>query len=211
MLKKKIIVTFALAISMLASQAHAKSEATNQVYFKGGFSLLSSDRAGGVFTDTLTGANNGRGGFTIGAGLDIGLTKYKGMWDLITLQGELAVDYSRFSNRTVVQATSALLGTPKTTKVPISELSVGIAPKIRFELGRFRPYVAPIGLSFLVVSPPSNNTTYLDLGLNFSGGVDIKLIDLLSVGIDFRYTHALNLANTHASYFSTGAYLGINF
>ena len=78
-------------------------------------------------------------------------------------------------------------------------------------LGRFRPFVIPVGLAFLVSSPPSNDTTYLDLGVNFGAGVDIELTHLISLGIDLRYTHGFELSNTNTSYLSSGATLGIMF
>ncbi|MCP4243844.1 MAG: hypothetical protein QF890_16855 [Myxococcota bacterium] len=84
----------------------------------------------------------------------------------------------------------------------MSALTVTIAPKARLDglgSGRFRPFVIPIGLSFLVKSPPSNDTTYLDVGLHFGGGLDILIIDRVSVGVDVRYTHGFDTSHTPTS------------
>jgi hypothetical protein len=68
-----------------------------------------------------------------------------------------------------------------------------------------------VGLAFLVNSPPSNDTTYLDVGLHFAGGLDFVLIDEISLGVDVRYTYAFDQSNTGNSYLSVGGYAGINF
>ncbi len=207
---KKVLLAGLFMIGVVF-QAQAKENATNQVAFRGGFSLLTNSRGGEVFTDTLTGTNDGKGGFSVATDLSLGLTPYKGLFDLVTLQGEVFMEYSRFSNKNSTQTTSALLGGSATTRVPVSELNVAVNPKARFELGRFRPFLVPIGVGFLVVSPPSDDAAYLDLGLNFGAGLDIKITELISAGVDARYTHSLGLSNTNGSYFSTGAYVGINF
>ena len=74
-----------------------------------------------------------------------------------------------------------------------------------------RPFVVPVGVAFLVNSPPSNDTTYLDIGLRFAGGLDFALVDAISLGIDVRYTYAFDLSNTGNSYLSTDAYAAVNF
>jgi hypothetical protein len=100
------------------------------------------------------------------------------------------------------------------SRVAVTELNVTVAPKARFDglgSGRFRPFVIPIGLSFLVNSPPSNDSTYLDLGLHFGGGLDVLVIDRLSVGADIRYTYGLQDSITNTRYGSTGLYAALNF
>lgn len=204
------------AKSLLAKNAdNGEKKRLNQVIFRGAYSHLSDSRGGELFTDTgaASGTNNGKGGFLVGAGLNLALTDENALFNNVTLLGEVMLDYSRFSKKAVVQTASYLAagGTPM-SKVDVSLLNVSVNPKIRIDsLGRFRPYVVPVGLAFLVNSPPSNDATYLDVGLNFAGGLDIKIIDQVSAGIDVRYTHSLNLSDTHNSYLSAGGYVGINF
>ena len=145
-------------------------------------------------------------------GIDLGLMAPGSLLGVASIVGEVAVEYSRFSNQLVRQTTSALLGGTVNSKVNVTELNVGIAPKIRFDsLGRFKPFVSPIGLAFLVVSPPSNVSTFLDIGLNFGAGLDIMVLDWLSVGVDARYTYGFGTNNPPDSYFSTGGGIGIHF
>jgi hypothetical protein len=185
----------------------------NQVFFRGAYSLLTKDRGGEVFTDTggAGALNDDKGGFSIAAGLNLALTDPADMRGLVLL-GEVFVEYSRFSKKDVVQATSALLGAPTTSDVHVTELNVTIAPMLRYDGWKVvRPFFIPVGLAFLVNSPPSNDTTYLDVGLHFAGGLDFVLIDEISLGVDVRYTYAFDQSNTGNSYLSVGGYAGINF
>lgn len=199
--------------------AEAESEPTsatpkrNQVFFRGAYSRLKDDRGGEVFTDTgaADGANDDKGGFSIAAGLNLALTDPKLMGGLVLL-GEIFVEYSQFSKKQVLQTTSALLGGTNTSDVKVSALNVTVAPMFRYDYWNVvRPFFIPIGLSFLVNGPPSNDTTYLDLGLHFSAGFDFVLIDEISVGVDFRYTYAFDQPNTTNSYLSVGGYAAVNF
>ena len=176
--------------------------------------IWSQQRCTEVFTDTAAGsgvANDDQGGFSIAAGLNLALTDPADMNGLVLL-GEIFVEYSRFSKKTVLQTTSALLGGTNTSDVHVTELNVTIAPMVRYDGWKVvRPFFIPIGLAFLVNSPPSNDTTYLDIGLHFAGGLDFALIDAISLGIDFRYTYTFDQSNTNSSYLSTGAYAAVNF
>jgi len=186
----------------------------NQVFFRGAYSRLSNNRGTEVFTDTAAGsgtANDDQGGFSIAAGLNLALTDPADMKGLV-LVGEIFVEYSRFSKKDVLQTTSALLGGTDTSDVHVTELNVTVAPMLRYDGWKVvRPFVIPIGLAFLVNSPPSNDTTYLDIGLHFGGGLDFVLIDAISLGVDVRYTYAFDQSNTNNSYLSTGGYAAINF
>ena len=51
-------------------------------------------------------------------------------------------------------------------------VTIDIAPKLKFmEGGAFRPWLIPVGLDIHVISPPSNQTQYLDVGVQFGGRV----------------------------------------
>ena len=211
-----------------AAEAEAKAEAEaaaaaeadkwttpkrNQVFFRGAYTRLTNNRGGEVFTDTggANGLNDDKGGFSIAAGLNLALTDPADMNGLVLL-GEIFVEYSRFSKKEVAQTTSALLGGTATSDVHVSELNVTIAPMLRYDGWKVvRPFFIPIGLAFLVNSPPSNDTTYLDVGLHWALGFDFALSDLISLGVDVRYTYAFDQTNTNNSYLSTGGYAAVNF
>jgi hypothetical protein len=209
-----------------AAEAEAKAEAAaaaeadkwttpkrNQVFFRGAYTRLTNNRGGEVFTDTggANGLNDDKGGFSIAAGLNLALTDPADMKGLVLL-GEIFVEYSRFSKKVVAQTTSALLGGTATSDVHVSELNVTIAPMLRYDGWKVvRPFFIPIGLAFLVNSPPSNDTTYLDVGLHWALGFDFALSDLISLGVDVRYTYAFDQTNTNNSYLSTGGYAAVNF
>ena len=193
----------------------------NQVFFRGAYSRLSTNRGGEVFTDTggADGLNDDKGGFSIAAGLNLALTDPADMRGLVLL-GEIFVEYSRFSKKEVVQTTSVIVddivgggGAGVTTSdVHVTELNVTIAPMLRYDGWKVvRPFFIPIGLAFLVNSPPSNDTTYLDVGLHWALGFDFALCDLISLGVDVRYTYSFNQSNTGNDYLSTGGYAAVNF
>lgn len=198
-----------LTLLPLAGPAQA-ADKDNQVFFRFAYARLNDSRGGEVFADAggASTLNDNEGGGSIGAGLDLSLMQVGEN----TLLGEIFLNYSRFSDKRVTTATSALLGSPASAKVSVSELNVTVAPKLRIDsLGAIRPWVIPVGLAFLVNSPPSNNSSYLDVGLHFGLGAEYVLMDQIAIGADFRYTHGLEHSDTHTRYFSTGGYLGINF
>jgi len=188
-----------------------------QVFYRFGQATLTDNRSGEVFTDTLglAGNNDDDAGMLIGAGLDIPLVKNLGP---ATLLGEILVEYARFSEKEVLQTTSVITsshaGQPTNVKeVTVSALQVVIAPKLRFDTmgGKVRPWIIPAGLAFLVNSPPSDDTNYLDFGYHIGAGVEYMLLDQLSLGADVRHTFGQEESNTNTSYTSYSIYLGINF
>ena len=206
--------TILLPFVSRAAEPEERWAKNNTVFFRGAYSRLIGSRGGDVFTDSggATTLNDGKGGFSVGAGLDLGLMKPGQILGIASLGGELFVEFSRFSAKSVTQTTSVLLGAPATSRVNVTELNVGVNPKLRFDsLGRFRPYLIPVGVAFLVSSPPSNDSTYLDLGLNFGGGVEYQIVDWLSLGVDARYALGFGMNNAKTSYFSTGGLVGIHF
>jgi len=189
-----------------------------QVAFRGGYAHLETGRGGEVFTDALGlgGENDDSDGFNVGASLDVPLLTDP--WGN-TLLGDISLDYHQFSHKRVLQVTDVItdaLGvTPEPfneSKITINEMTIDVAPKYRFDsLGKFRPWVIPAGLAFLVSSPPSDDTTYLDVGMHFGAGAEYMLTDWLSVGADARYTVGFGAASAENDVFTTGGYLGLNF
>lgn len=182
-----------------------------QVFFRfGGGFLTGTGRGNSSYTDTLgaNGVNDGRAGFAMGFGLHLPLMKDPVLGN--TVLGEVLIDYAQFSNKRVVPVTSALFNNPVLGNVRVNQLAVVGSPKYRIDsLGKFRPWVIPAGMAFLVNSPPSDNSSYLDVAVHFGGGADYRLTKSVSLGVDCRYN--LNLTSEGASWLTTGLYLGFDF
>jgi hypothetical protein len=220
-MKKLFYAISAIFLTFLFTHA-ANAELGGQVFFRGGISSLSNDRGEEIFTSAYPVVteplNDGSGDWYFSAGLDIPLTKLGNG----TALGEVMLEYSRFSEERVVNAVyyAAVEGV-QYASVPVSEFIAVVAPKYRFEqFGAIRPWIIPVGVAFMVNSPPSNVTTYLDLGTHHAAGVEYNA-GLVSVGLDIRYTNSLGfaggetetpeLAATEVDYLTYGLYLGVNF
>ncbi len=219
MKSKKLIISLIFAAGLSSGQSFAQDSAPgktrlNQVFFRGGIASLVHSRGNEVFTDTAgaSGVNSNKRGLGLAAGIDLAISEEKQILGFGTLLGEVYMEYDRFSSKTVRQTTSALLAGTNNSNVMVSQMNATIAPKLRIDsLGVVRPFIIPGGMSWLVNSPPSNDSTYLDFGIPFAAGVDLKFMDQLSIGMDVRYTLAFNDSNTENSTYSVGGYAGINF
>lgn len=75
-------------------------------------------------------------------------------------------------------------------------LTVSAAPKIKFMEGsKLRPWIIPAGLDLNVVSPPSDSTNYLDIGVQFAAGVDYEIMPGITLGADLRYHLSADLTD----------------
>ena len=201
-----------LAVQIGPAQAE---ESGNMVFFKSGYMNLDTDRSRQVFTDVNanTAKNGGNSGYYVGAGLDLLLTKdawglHQGTWAV----GEIGLQLSRISSNRVTSAGPALTSGPTQQVVQLTMLTIDVAPKIKFMEGSaFRPWIIPIGLDFHVISPPSNNTGYLDMGAQFGAGFEYTVWKALKLGVDARYHLTANMTSTQNSYFQAGPYAGIAF
>jgi opacity protein-like surface antigen len=190
-------------------------EAGNLVFFRGGWASLSSNRANELFTD-VNGASGvrqtGTEGYYIGAGLDLMLSR--DAWGLtkdIAVLGEIGVEYKRWDSTTTFNTGTVFAGGPQ-SKTPLTMLTVDVAPKVKFMQGsRLQPWVIPIGVDFHVISPPSNTTTYLDIGAQWGAGAEYRLWKEFKVGVDGRYHLASGATGTVNNYGTVGAYVGIGF
>ena len=217
-------IALSLSTALAPMGASAEEGTGNQVFFKGGFVAMNSGRNGEVFTDaqnaTGAGTNDGRNGWYAGAGLDLVMSKdvWGGM-DKTWVLGEIGLQFNRLSSNRVLQTTSALNtpvglldGGPRTSNVQLTMMTINVSPKIKFMEGSaFRPWIIPIGLDFHVISPPSNQTQYLDLGVQFGAGFEYQVWKAFKVGMDARYHLTANMTNTTNSYFQVGPYVGISF
>ena len=207
--------------SRLASQG---GETGNMVFFRGGGAWATSDRSGEVFTDVFgfAGTNGGDSGYYVGAGLDLVMTKDAwGMLSKTWVLGEIGVEFKRFNSKNVqvaVPTTCGLAGAgtcPGASakgEVQITMLTVNVAPKIMFREGsRFRPWIIPIGLDFHVISPPSNDTTVLDIGAQFAVGAQYRIWKAFHLGVDGRFHLATGQTDTTNNFGTVGGYVGIAF
>ena len=79
------------------------------------------------------------------------------------------------------------------------------------EGSRLRPWIIPVGLDFNVISPPSSETTYLDIGAQFGVGAHYRLWKAFHLGVDARYHLAAGWTDTDNSFGTVGTYVGIAF
>ncbi len=200
------------------------------VFFRGGFAGLNSTRANELFTDAYNvlglGTNDSNTGWYMGGGLDLMLSNdLWGMMNNVAAVGEIGVEFKRFTSQRVTNTgnlgvafcgaggAGALCVTSTTpSEVELTMLTVDIAPKLKFNQdGRLRPWLIPAGLDFHVISPPSNQTQYLDIGVQFGAGAEFRLWKEFWLGVDGRYHLAANMTNTVNNYGTFGAYVGIGF
>lgn len=170
-----------------------------QVSFRGGYTHLDSPARSAVFTGNGTGQN----GYMVGAALDIPLLKDP--WFANTLLGQISMDFSGINGRTTFSITGE--GGKQ------SLYKIAVSPKYRFDnLGNFRPWILPIGLSFLVSSPPSNSVSYLTVGGTTGAGLEYVLFNRFALGLAASYNfYSEDRNRISTDHFSVGPYLGINF
>ena len=218
---RSAVVAIMLGLSVCGALPASAEEATatgNRVFFRGGYAETSSNRGGELFTDGhgAAGLINSTGGYYVGAGEDIMLSKdFWGMMKSIALVGEIGVEFKRFDSQTVANSdTRTVTGVSNggLSKVQVTMLTVDIAPKVKFMQGTdFQPWIIPVGLDFHVISPPSNQTNYLDIGVQFGAGAEYRIWKELWLGVDGRFHLTSNQTNTVNNYGTVGAYVGIGF
>ncbi len=194
----------------------------NRVTFRGGFAGLTSPRGGEAFTDTYGIGNprqNATNGYYVGGALDMMLSKdVWGASKSVAVLGEIGVEYKRWNSKAATSVVPTAVnsiapGTDQATaKIQVTMLTVDIAPKIKFMQGTdFQPWLIPVGLDFHVISPPSNQTQYLDVGVQFGAGAEYRIWKELWAGMDARYHLASNQTNVVNNYGTVGGYLAIGF
>jgi hypothetical protein len=204
---KYVVAAIALALAVGGVLPALAEDAGNRVFFRGGYAELTSGRGGEFVTDGNTGQNNGTGGYYIGAGQDIMLTRdLWGMTKNIALLGEIGVEFKRWNSETV----HSLDGS--TAKVQMTMLTVDVAPKVKFMQGsNFQPWIIPVGLDFHVISPTSSQVNYLDIGAQFGAGAEYRIWKELWLGMDGRFHLTSNQTNTTNNFGTVGAYVAIGF
>jgi len=199
----------------LSQAPGAEQETGNMVFFRGGWAGLVNDRSNEVFTDVFgtNGSNSNNSGYYVGGGLDLVLSRDTwGMMSGTWVLGEIGVEFKRWNSETVLQAVPTVAGSPSIRKVQLTMLTVSVAPKIMFMEGsRFRPWIIPVGLDFHVISPPSNDTTVLDIGVQFAVGAQYRIWKAIHLGVDGRFHLATGQTDTTNNFGTAGAYVGIAF
>ena len=191
----------------------------NRVFFRGGYAALSSNRANEVFTSTgqqlgaETTSNDGSSGYYVGGGLDLMLSRDAwGMMKDIAVLGEIGVEFKRWDSTTLISSQALTQTTASPSKVQMTMLTVDIAPKIKFmQNSNFQPWVIPVGMDFHVISPPSNQTTVLDIGVQFGAGAEYRIWKEFWLGVDGRFHLTSNQTNTVNNFGTVGGYLAIGF
>ncbi|MCC6707923.1 MAG: hypothetical protein IT492_10195 [Gammaproteobacteria bacterium] len=206
-----------------APAAAPAKEAGNRVFFRGGYAKMPDDRSNGAFTDMINvpGAigladiqNKRDDGWYFGAGFDFLLSRdtlglLPGAWTIAELGLEFRNMGSKDAHLIGPVAECLLLNDVKAGGVPgalnctnikgkqnLMMLTVSAAPKIKFMEGsKLRPWIIPAGLDLNVISPPSDSTNYLDIGVQFGAGVDYEVMPGITIGADMRYHLSANLTD----------------
>src|SRR5919106_610711 len=184
-----------------------KDQWGGQVSFRGGFTLLDSPARSGVFT----GGGTNKGGYMAGGALDVPLMRDP--WMDNPLLGQISVDFTGVDGKT----TFAITG----ERGKQSLLKIAISPKYRIDnLGEFspllqniRPWIIPIGMAFLLSSPPSDSVAYATIGGTVGAGIEYLLWQRwFSLGLALSYNFFSEDRNRiKTDHLSVGPYVGINF
>ena len=220
-------VAIAAALGVSGAPPALAEEIGNMIAFKGGFMRLNSDRADNLFTDARNplgaGLNDNQIGWYVGAWLDLALSKDTwGMMNKTWAVGEIGLQFNRIASKVVTNTGNIGVGTTPpaglqvTSTTPsrqqLTMVTIDIAPKLKFMEGSaFRPWLIPVGLDIHVISPPSNQTQYLDVGVQFGAGFEWQVWKAFKLGMDARYHLTANMTNTSNSYMQVGPYVGIAF
>ena len=220
-------VVIAAGIAVSSAPPASAEEIGNMIAFKGGFMRLNSDRSDNLFTDARNplgaGLNDNQNGWYVGAWLDLAMSKDAwGMMNGTWAVGEIGLQFNRIASKVVTNTSNIGVGTTPpaglqvTSTTPsrqqLTMVTIDIAPKLKFMEGSaFRPWLIPVGLDIHVISPPSNQTQYLDVGVQFGGGFEWQVWKAFKLGMDARYHLTANMTNTTNSYFQVGPYVGIAF
>jgi hypothetical protein len=212
-----VVVSLAAAFALSGTGTVLAEDTTstgNRVFFRGGYGQMLSDRAGEAITDVHTKGNTGTGGYYIGGGAELMITRdLWGMMPGVALVGEIGLEFKRWASSSVLsgEALSPInINTP--AKVQMTMLTASVAPKVKFRQGTdFQPWIIPAGLDFHVISPTSSQVNYLDIGVQFGGGAEFRLWKELWLGLDSRFHLASNQTNTVNNFWTAGVYGAIGF
>jgi hypothetical protein len=209
------VMVAGIALSSVSPVLAADTTSTgNRVFFRGGYGEMLSDRGGELITDIhgLRGKNDGKGGYYIGGGADLMITRdLWGMVPGVALVGEIGLEFKRWDSKVVANLETAV-GSGGLAKTQMTMLTASVAPKVKFRQGTdFQPWIIPGGLDFHVISPTSSQTNYLDIGVQFGGGAEYRIWREVWIGLDSRYHQASNQTNTVNNFWTAGGFVGFGF
>lgn len=203
----------------LAAKSESAKLSGGQVFFKGGYVRMNNPRSNSLLT--AQGDPNDKEGWQVGGGVDLPvLTIFNS-----TLLGEVYVEY--IQTQKTRGDSDAMVEGPTAPDKKLAErrgleniLTVGIAPKIRFDdlgsirpwLASYRPWIIPAGLTFNVNTPVNKAITNISVGGVSGLGVErLFWNNRVSLGVDFRYYWGPDIPDENLRHFTTGGYVGINF
>ena len=156
----------------------------------------------------LAGGNEDNDGWTTGVALVFPLFEELGPIDLL---GYLAIEYRQLGKSDDHNVNVTLGAVTGKSKGTISYLNIVWGPTIRIPVSEMiRPFISLAG-NFSVNSPPNDSVTYLDLGATLGFGLDLKVHERLSFGLDYRYTWLGVADSERLDYCQLGCYVGFNF
>lgn len=220
--------------------SEAKAQKLGQVYMRGHYARQSTSREDDFFTGGIpalgTNGISDKDGYGIATGVNI-MVAPKDPFFGQEIWGEVGLEYSRFGDSDrATNGTRAIeilhgLGPGSVAKessdqaeIAVSIFNVHIGPKLRFNFGdpepdklwdwkRLHPFMT-MAMMFGVISPPSDDVTYIDIGALIVGGFDYVLPPLgglFSVGMDYRHHFFGNATGDDIDYGSAGFFFTVNF
>lgn len=181
--------------------------------------------------ERLVPKNEERDGVYFGAGLDFSVSdNLFGLMDRTEFMAEFMFDWKRWDSheggRTaignhgaseIVPSVAYKVGLNPQGKhlrgVTLSHFTLALSPKIKFlKSSAFRPWIIPAGMSFNIISPPSDAGTFVGPGVMFGAGFDYNIWENVFAGMDGRYNWVANeMDGVKASYYQIGGYVGLGF
>ncbi len=228
---------FVFSINTYAQQSRSSIN-IGQFYARGGYARLDSDRSddlltGGIPVFNETGIDD-KDGWNIATGIGVMITPKDPFFGQ-ELLGEVGLEFSRYGDgdraRNLPSTVETALGLPRrsttrdssdTSEIAITQFNVHMGPKLRFSFGeptaaldwkRLHPYIGA-AMMYGVISPPSDDVTYLDIGALVWAGFDYEipaLGGLFSIGADYRYHFYSNQTGEDIDYASMGVFIGVNW
>ena len=235
------LAMFAMISSFFIIEANeVKAQKLGQVYMRGHYARQMSDRSEDFFTGAIPALGlegiEDRDGYGIATGVNI-MVAPKDPWLGQEVWGEVGLEYSRFGDSdrgtNATRAIELLHGlnpgsvankSSDQSEISVSIFNVHIGPKLRFNFGdpepdklwtwkRLHPYMV-MAMMFGVISPPSDDVTYIDIGALLVGGFDYVLPPLgglFSIGMDYRHHFFGNATGEDIDYGSAGVFFTVNF
>ena len=229
-----------LSLFVITKSSMAQTPHLGQVFMRGHYAHSDVSRGGDLLTGNIpilgTGDGiNDRDGYGISTGVDILVTPKDPFFGQ-QIWGEVGLEYSRFGDedrgKNLPAAIEDALGLPRKSlsskssdesEIAVNIFNVYIGPKWRFSFGepngklldinRLHPYIGA-AMMFGVISPPSDDITYIDIGALVWTGFDYVLPylgNLFSIGADYRHHFFGNATGNDIDYGSAGVFFTVNF